>query len=55
MLIVAGTFEAFLSPTHIPVAIKFSVGAVLFTALCLWLTEGGRELVKSDAATKPTA
>jgi uncharacterized membrane protein SpoIIM required for sporulation len=46
MLIVAGTFEAFLSPTHIPVAIKFSVGAVLFTALCFWLTEGGRELVK---------
>jgi uncharacterized membrane protein SpoIIM required for sporulation len=45
MLIVAGTFEAFLSPTHIPVAIKFSVGAVLFTALCFWLTEGGRELM----------
>ena len=47
MLIVAGTFEAFLSPTHIPVAIKFSVGAVLFTALCFWLSEGGRELVKA--------
>ena len=48
MLIVAGTFEAFLSPTHIPVAIKFSVGAVLFTALCFWLSEGGRELVKAS-------
>jgi uncharacterized membrane protein SpoIIM required for sporulation len=48
MLIVAGTFEAFLSPTHIPVAIKFSVGAVLFTALCFWLTEGGRELVRDS-------
>ena len=47
MLIVAGTFEAFLSPTHIPAAIKFSVGAVLFTALCFWLTEGGRELVRA--------
>ncbi len=42
MLIVAGTFEAFLSPTHAPIALKFAVGAVLFTALCLWLGDGGR-------------
>jgi len=52
MLIVAGTFEAFLSPTHIPVAIKFSVGAVLFTALCFWLTEGGRETVTEEIAER---
>ena len=45
LLIIAGTFEAFLSPTHVPVAIKFSVGAVLFTGLCLWLGEGGRKTV----------
>ena len=45
MLIVAGTFEAFLSPTFAPIALKFSVGAVLLTALCFWLTEGGRELM----------
>jgi uncharacterized membrane protein SpoIIM required for sporulation len=43
LLIIAGTLEAFLSPTHVPIALKFSVGAVLFTALILWLTEGGRK------------
>jgi uncharacterized membrane protein SpoIIM required for sporulation len=42
LLIVAGTLEAFLSPTHVPVALKFSVGALLFTGLVLWLGEGGR-------------
>lgn len=47
LLIVAGTLEAFLSPTHIPVAIKFAVGALLFTALCWWLGEGGRKLAGS--------
>jgi len=45
MLIVAGTFEAFLSPTHAPIALKFAVGAVLFTGLCLWLGDGGRRTV----------
>jgi uncharacterized membrane protein SpoIIM required for sporulation len=43
MLFVAGTLEAFLSPTSAPIAVKFSVGALLFTALCYWLSEGGRE------------
>ncbi|MGC9198048.1 MAG: stage II sporulation protein M [Acidobacteriaceae bacterium] len=42
LLIVAGTLEAFLSPTHTPVALKFSVGAILFTGLVLWLGEVGR-------------
>jgi len=42
LLIVAGSFEAFLSPTHINPAIKFTTGAILFTGLCLWLTLGGR-------------
>jgi uncharacterized membrane protein SpoIIM required for sporulation len=45
LLIIAGTLEAFVSPTHIPVAIKFSVGAVLFTGLILWLGEGGRKTI----------
>jgi uncharacterized membrane protein SpoIIM required for sporulation len=45
LLIIAGTLEAFVSPTHIPVAIKFSIGAVLFTGLILWLSEGGRKTV----------
>ena len=43
LLIIAGSFEAFLSPTHAPVALKCAVGAVLFTALCLWWGEGGRK------------
>jgi uncharacterized membrane protein SpoIIM required for sporulation len=48
MLIVAGTFEAFLSPTHAPIALKFAVGAVLFTALCFWLGDGGRALARQQ-------
>jgi uncharacterized membrane protein SpoIIM required for sporulation len=48
MLIVAGTLEAFLSPTHAPIALKFAVGALLFTALCFWLGEGGRRTVNSQ-------
>jgi uncharacterized membrane protein SpoIIM required for sporulation len=47
LLIVAGTLEAFLSPTHAPIALKFAVGAVLLTGLVLWLTEGGRKVVGS--------
>jgi uncharacterized membrane protein SpoIIM required for sporulation len=42
LLTIAGTLEAFLSPTHAPVTLKFGVGAALFVGLCLWLTEGGR-------------
>jgi uncharacterized membrane protein SpoIIM required for sporulation len=49
LLIIAGTLEAFLSPTHVPVALKFSVGAILFTGLILWLTEGGRKIVSSNS------
>jgi len=42
LLIVAGSFEAFLSPTHINPAIKFTTGAILFTSLCVWLSLGGQ-------------
>ena len=49
LLIVAGSFEAFLSPTHIPVALKFATCAVLFTGLCWWFGEGGRQTVDSRA------
>jgi uncharacterized membrane protein SpoIIM required for sporulation len=50
LLMIAGTLEAFLSPTHAPMALKFSVGAVLFTGLVLWLGEGGRKTVEAPAA-----
>jgi uncharacterized membrane protein SpoIIM required for sporulation len=50
MLVIAGVLEAFLSPTHAPLTLKFSVSAVLLTGLCLWLSEGGRE----KSAPKPT-
>jgi uncharacterized membrane protein SpoIIM required for sporulation len=55
LLIIAGILEAFLSPTHAPLALKFSVSAVLLTGLCLWLSEGGREkLAPSTTLTNPT-
>ncbi len=47
LLIIAGTLEAFLSPTHAPTALKFAVGAVLFTGLVFWLGEGGRKRVEA--------
>jgi uncharacterized membrane protein SpoIIM required for sporulation len=43
LLVIAGTLEAFLSPTHVPIALKFAVCAVLLTGLTIWLSEGGRE------------
>jgi hypothetical protein len=53
LLIIAGTLEAFLSPTHAPNALKFGVGALLFAGLCLWLGEGGRTPV-SPLHREPT-
>ena len=43
LLVIAGTLEAFLSPTHAPVGLKFAVCAFLLTALGFWLSEGGRQ------------
>jgi uncharacterized membrane protein SpoIIM required for sporulation len=52
LLIIAGTLEAFLSPTHAPATLKFAVGAVLFAGLCLWLGEGGRGIVEPAKLAK---
>jgi len=43
LLLVAGLIEAFLSPSHVPVGLKFGVGAVLFSALGFWLSSAGRK------------
>jgi len=40
LLVIAGTLEAFLSPSGAPAAVKFLTGAVLFLGLGLWLTSG---------------
>lgn len=37
MLVVAGCLEGFFSPSQAPVALKFTVGGMLFTLLMLWL------------------
>lgn len=37
MLVVAGCLEGFFSPSHAPVAAKFTVGGILFTLLLVWL------------------
>jgi uncharacterized membrane protein SpoIIM required for sporulation len=37
MLVVAGCLEGFFSPSHAPVWLKFTVGALLFTLLITWL------------------
>lgn len=37
LLVIAGCLEGFLSPSHAPIWIKFTVGAVLFTLLNVWL------------------
>jgi uncharacterized membrane protein SpoIIM required for sporulation len=50
LLIVAGTLEGFLSPSGAPTALKFSISAVLLTALILWLSEGWRPRPVSNAA-----
>jgi uncharacterized membrane protein SpoIIM required for sporulation len=42
LLLIAGTIEAFFSPTDAPVAMKFTLGAVLFAALLTYLFGAGR-------------
>jgi uncharacterized membrane protein SpoIIM required for sporulation len=42
MLIVAGTIEAFFSPSSVPATFKFAVAAALFTLLIAYLWSGSR-------------
>ena len=54
MLVIAGTLEGFFSPSSEPVALKFTVGGMLFTLLLLWLFRpvgsGKREVVSVRAS-----
>jgi uncharacterized membrane protein SpoIIM required for sporulation len=43
MLVVAGCLEGFFSPSHAPICLKFTVGAMLFTLLNLWLFRPAKE------------
>jgi hypothetical protein len=40
--VIAGTIEGFFSPSLLPVALKFSLAAVLATGLVAYLTLAGR-------------
>lgn len=37
LLLIAGTLEGFFSPSHAPIALKFTVGGLLFSLLLAWL------------------
>ncbi len=43
ILIVAGTIEGFLSPTHLPPFVKYLFAAALFSIFVLYLTQSGRK------------
>ncbi len=43
LLVVAGVLEGFLSPSHAPIAVKFSVSLVLLSSLLVWLGSAWRE------------
>ena len=43
ILIVAGTIEAFLSPTHLPPGLKYIFAAALLMLFTVYLTKSGRE------------
>jgi uncharacterized membrane protein SpoIIM required for sporulation len=52
-LIVAGTIEAFLSPTHLPMGLKFLFAAALFSIFTVYLTRSGRN--ENSAENIPNA
>ena len=52
LLIVAGVIEAFVSPTGIPIVLKFAMSAALFTLLNVYLFGAGKEAAGSRRATQ---
>lgn len=48
LLLIAGSIEAFFSPTNVPAATKFCVAGVLFAALMAYLFVPGREKTRAD-------
>jgi uncharacterized membrane protein SpoIIM required for sporulation len=51
-LIVAGTIEAFLSPTHLPPALKYLFAAALFSLFTVYLTKSGRKIIPTETITE---
>jgi uncharacterized membrane protein SpoIIM required for sporulation len=52
MLIVAGTIEGFFSPSSVPVSLKFSLAAAIFSMFVLYLVRGAR--ARPGSALSPT-
>lgn len=50
ILIIAGLIEAFVSPTGLPIALKFSMAAALFVLLNVYLFGAGRRKESADRA-----
>lgn len=50
ILIVAGTIEAFVSPTGLAIPLKFAMSGALFVLLCAYLFGAGREMPKANSA-----
>lgn len=48
LLVIAGGLEGFFSPSHAPVALKFTVGGMLFALLILWLFRPAKPEVASS-------
>jgi hypothetical protein len=59
MLVIAGCLEGFFSPSHAPIALKFTVGGLIFTMLNLWLFQkikirpGSTEALLPPGTTSP--
>jgi Stage II sporulation protein M len=49
LLVVAGVIEAFISPVKISTALKFTLSAVLFTALVLYLMSGRKKVAVQES------